>query len=256
MPNLPELPFAITSSQPEVWVRNRGGALVATAPARTDLYLNPGGAEAGDAESMLNAATLLGTPPVGDLQLSARVSVDFQGGQPDKSDIALKSGGSPPAATAASVLPIQIARYQILVDNQGVPLADDAVDPHYVIGLSPQQPAYVATEAGGASWTAVAAGTAVDEPGSDRESGVDVAFPIPRERSLSLGSRELALKELSPSLDGSEGIPGDEERGGVRGEYVPPTGPDLLGQRFVDAFVQKVGSHRHIDELGQNGDCS
>ena len=39
--------------------------------------------------------------------------------------------------------------YSTGVDNQGVPLADDAVDPHYVIGLSPQQPAYVATEAGG-----------------------------------------------------------------------------------------------------------
>ena len=51
--------------------------MVATASARTDLYITPGGASAGDAESMLNAATLLGTPPAGDFQLSARVSVDF-----------------------------------------------------------------------------------------------------------------------------------------------------------------------------------
>ena len=58
--------------------RRASGALVATAPAHTDLYRNPGGADSADAESLLNAATLLGTPPAGDFQLSARVSVDFQ----------------------------------------------------------------------------------------------------------------------------------------------------------------------------------
>jgi uncharacterized protein len=73
------LPFPTTPSQPGVWDHDRqGGAVVAAAPARTDLYLNPAGADAGDAESMLNAATLLGTPPAGDFQFSARVSVDFR----------------------------------------------------------------------------------------------------------------------------------------------------------------------------------
>ncbi|WP_246595763.1 DUF1349 domain-containing protein [Actinoplanes auranticolor] len=54
------------------------GAVIAAAPARTDLYIDPGGADSADAETTLNAATLLGLPPGGDFQLSARVSVDFR----------------------------------------------------------------------------------------------------------------------------------------------------------------------------------
>ncbi|MET0694372.1 MAG: DUF1349 domain-containing protein [Propionibacteriaceae bacterium] len=77
--NVADLPFATTTSDSGVWEWDEGGeALVASAPAHTDLYVNPGGAEAADAESMLNAVTLLGRPPAGDFQLSARVSVDFQ----------------------------------------------------------------------------------------------------------------------------------------------------------------------------------
>jgi regulation of enolase protein 1 (concanavalin A-like superfamily) len=76
--SVPELPFPLNPSQLGVWRGDeQAGAVVATAPAHTDLYINPGGGNAGDAESMLNAATLLGTPPTGDFQLSARVSVDF-----------------------------------------------------------------------------------------------------------------------------------------------------------------------------------
>jgi regulation of enolase protein 1 (concanavalin A-like superfamily) len=76
---VPELPFPVTPSPPGVWRRDeRSGAVVAAAPAHTDLYVNPGGASSADAESMLNAATLLGTPPEGDFQLGARVTVDFQ----------------------------------------------------------------------------------------------------------------------------------------------------------------------------------
>jgi regulation of enolase protein 1 (concanavalin A-like superfamily) len=75
---VPELPFRVAPSQLEVWRRDeQAGAVVATAPAHTDLYINPGGGGSGDAESMLNAPTLLGTPPAGDFQLSARVTVDF-----------------------------------------------------------------------------------------------------------------------------------------------------------------------------------
>ncbi len=77
--NVPELPFPTTPSHPAVWQRDRpSSAVIAAAPAHTDLYLNPRGADAADAESMLNAATLLGTPPSGDFQFSARVSVDFR----------------------------------------------------------------------------------------------------------------------------------------------------------------------------------
>ena len=73
-----ELPFTVASSTLGVWrVDEHTGAVVADAPAHTDLYINPGGAESGDAASMLNAATLLGAPPTGDFQLSARVTVEF-----------------------------------------------------------------------------------------------------------------------------------------------------------------------------------
>jgi uncharacterized protein len=75
---LPELPFPVVPSQLGVWHRDvQAGAVVANAPAHTDLYINPGGQGSGDAESMMNAATLLGTPPLGDFQFSARVAVDF-----------------------------------------------------------------------------------------------------------------------------------------------------------------------------------
>lgn len=73
------LPFPVSASSPGVWRRDTSGeAVLATAPGHTDFYLNPAGAESADAATMLNAATLLGTPPAGDFQLSARVGVDFQ----------------------------------------------------------------------------------------------------------------------------------------------------------------------------------
>ncbi len=75
--DLPGLPFPVTPSHPGVWRLEDDGTVVADAPGHTDLYVNPGGADAGDAESLANAATLLGRPPAGDFQLSARVSVDF-----------------------------------------------------------------------------------------------------------------------------------------------------------------------------------
>jgi len=78
MLDVPELPFPMTPSHPGVWRRDeRSGAVVAAAPAHTDFYINPGGVDSADAESMLNAATLLGSPPDGDFQLSARVTVGF-----------------------------------------------------------------------------------------------------------------------------------------------------------------------------------
>jgi regulation of enolase protein 1 (concanavalin A-like superfamily) len=76
--DVPGLPFPLTPSRPGVWQRDELRGVVADAPGHTDLYANPGGDDSTDAESMLNAATLLGTPPVGDFQLSARVTVDFQ----------------------------------------------------------------------------------------------------------------------------------------------------------------------------------
>jgi uncharacterized protein len=77
--DLPALPFALVPSHDGVWRRDeQGGTVTAAAPAGTDLYVNPAGAGSTDAETLLNAATLLGTPPAGDFQLSARVDVDFR----------------------------------------------------------------------------------------------------------------------------------------------------------------------------------
>lgn len=77
--SVPDLPFPVTASHPDVWRRDeQTGAVTATAPAHTDFYINPGGEDSADAETMLDAATLLGLPPTGDFQFSARVSVDFR----------------------------------------------------------------------------------------------------------------------------------------------------------------------------------
>jgi regulation of enolase protein 1 (concanavalin A-like superfamily) len=79
MIEVPGLSFPATASHPDTWAwQPDRGALVATAPGHTDFYVNPGGAEAGDAESLHNAATLLGTPPPGDFLFSADVTVDFK----------------------------------------------------------------------------------------------------------------------------------------------------------------------------------
>jgi regulation of enolase protein 1 (concanavalin A-like superfamily) len=74
-----DLPFPLTASPDGVWtVDDRAGTVAGTAPARTDLYVNPAGADSADAQSLLNAATLLGLPPAGDFQFSARVTVGFR----------------------------------------------------------------------------------------------------------------------------------------------------------------------------------
>lgn len=79
MPDVPALPFPLAASHQGVWslVENTD-AVVAHAPARTDFYVDPATAEGAAAPPTLNGATLLGTPPAGDYQFSARVSVDFR----------------------------------------------------------------------------------------------------------------------------------------------------------------------------------
>jgi regulation of enolase protein 1 (concanavalin A-like superfamily) len=72
------LPFPVRPSHAGVWRADPQGSVMATAPAHTDFYVNPGGEDSADAESLLNAATLLGLPPAGDFQFSARVTVDFR----------------------------------------------------------------------------------------------------------------------------------------------------------------------------------
>lgn len=76
--NIPGVPFPLSPSPAAAWTFDeQTSAVVATAEPRTDIFIDPGGATTFDAESMLNAATLLGAPPAGDFRLSARVTVDF-----------------------------------------------------------------------------------------------------------------------------------------------------------------------------------
>jgi regulation of enolase protein 1 (concanavalin A-like superfamily) len=75
---VPGLPFTLSPSSGEAWIVDEAAATVtATAAARSDIFIDPGADSQLNAESMLNAATLLGVPPAGDFQFSARVTVDF-----------------------------------------------------------------------------------------------------------------------------------------------------------------------------------
>jgi regulation of enolase protein 1 (concanavalin A-like superfamily) len=80
---VPGVPFPLTPSPAGLWrVDEAAGAVSVSAQPRTDIFIDPGNGAGGagaalNAESMLNAATLLGDVPDGDFQLSARVTVDF-----------------------------------------------------------------------------------------------------------------------------------------------------------------------------------
>jgi uncharacterized protein len=77
--NVPGIRFPFSSSLNGAWkFDEQAGAVIATAAARTDIFIDPGASSPLDAESMLNAPTLLGVPPVGDFQFSARVIVKFE----------------------------------------------------------------------------------------------------------------------------------------------------------------------------------
>lgn len=76
--NITGVPFPLSASPAGAWeFDQQSGTLVGTGAPGTDIFIDPGGSAAFDAESMLNAATLLGVPPEGDFQFSARVTVSF-----------------------------------------------------------------------------------------------------------------------------------------------------------------------------------
>jgi regulation of enolase protein 1 (concanavalin A-like superfamily) len=86
---VPGVPFPLSPSPAGLWqVDGAAGTVTVAALAHSDIFIDPGdgfangsaGGDAGtslNAESMLNAATLLGAPPDGDFQFSARVTVGF-----------------------------------------------------------------------------------------------------------------------------------------------------------------------------------
>jgi regulation of enolase protein 1 (concanavalin A-like superfamily) len=76
--NIAGIPFPLYPSPSGAWqFDDQTSAVIATATAGTDIFIDPGGATTPDAESVLNAPTLLGVPQAGDFQLSARATVSF-----------------------------------------------------------------------------------------------------------------------------------------------------------------------------------
>jgi len=76
MTAVPGVPFALTPSSDETWSIDEATIKVRAAP-HSDIFVDPGGGNQLNAESLLNAETLIGVPPDGDFQFSARVTVDF-----------------------------------------------------------------------------------------------------------------------------------------------------------------------------------
>ena len=76
--SVPGLPFTLSPSSEAAWTIAAAPATVtASAAPHSDIFIDPGADNQLNAESMLNAATLLGRPPDGDFQFSARVTVAF-----------------------------------------------------------------------------------------------------------------------------------------------------------------------------------
>lgn len=75
---IPGIPFPLTPSAGASWaVEGDPARVMVLAGAHTDIFVDPGGASQVNAETLLNAATFLGTPPDGDFQFSALVRVAF-----------------------------------------------------------------------------------------------------------------------------------------------------------------------------------
>ena len=74
----PGVPFPLTPSAGSSWnIDPESGSISVTAAPHSDIFIDPRSAAQLDAESLLNAATLLGSPPTRDFQFRARVTVDF-----------------------------------------------------------------------------------------------------------------------------------------------------------------------------------
>jgi len=75
---VPGLPFSLSPSSDAAWkISETPATVTASALPHSDIFIDPGAGTQLNAESMLNAATLLGIPPDGDFQFSARVTVEF-----------------------------------------------------------------------------------------------------------------------------------------------------------------------------------
>lgn len=75
--NIPPVPFDLLPTEGSVWSVTTSG-IGGAAPAGTDLFVDPSGESGVAAETLLNAHTLLGTPPEGDFTFSAEVTPDLR----------------------------------------------------------------------------------------------------------------------------------------------------------------------------------
>jgi uncharacterized protein len=72
---LPGLPFPLEpAGSPPLGCRVRGGTLILSAAAGTDMFADPGGADPGPGP---DAGRFVGLPPAGDFTLAAQVRVEF-----------------------------------------------------------------------------------------------------------------------------------------------------------------------------------
>jgi len=71
------LPFDLRASEGSVWTPTSSG-VEGAAPAGTDLFVDPSGESGVAAETLLNAHTLLGTPPEGDFTFAAQVTPELR----------------------------------------------------------------------------------------------------------------------------------------------------------------------------------
>ena len=72
------IPFELVASHPNKWhISELDRSISTMALPQSDLYCNPKNGFAAKAPAVLSALTLMGLPQAVDLQLSARVSVDF-----------------------------------------------------------------------------------------------------------------------------------------------------------------------------------
>jgi hypothetical protein len=76
----------------------------------------------------------------------------------------------------------------------------------------------------------VASAAAISQPGTDGQSGADVAAAIPHVGTLSFDSCELTLEELASTANGAEGIAVNDEEGGIGCHDITLAVPDFLGQ--------------------------
>jgi regulation of enolase protein 1 (concanavalin A-like superfamily) len=73
------IPFELETKHSDRWNYLKGGEkLEVTALPHSDIYINPAGNNSLDAQSLMNATTLLGVPPEGDFQFAAKITVGFK----------------------------------------------------------------------------------------------------------------------------------------------------------------------------------